>query len=85
MKFESRKINIHKKIGGWWCVIWYNGFLYDADNLYAKRNRVNDFSGGHLYMLYRWYEFYLYVIFYEDLVEIDKLTEVTSIEYLITL
>ena len=44
MKFESRKIKIHKKIGGQWCGIWYNGFLYDADNLHVKRNRVNDFS-----------------------------------------
>jgi len=52
-----------------------------------RENRVNDFSGCYIYIyrLYRWYEFYLRVIFYEDMIEIDKLTEVTSIEYLITL
>ena len=54
----------------------------DVDSLYVERNRVNDFSGCHPYRLYSLYEFYLHIIFYQDLVEIDKLT---SIEYLITL
>ena len=47
--------------------------------MHVKRNRVNDFSGCHPYRLYRLYEFYLHVIFYQNLVEIDKLTEVGNV------
>ena len=27
---------------GWWCDVWYSGFLCDVDNLHVERNRVND-------------------------------------------
>ena len=57
--YQSQKISGHKVGGrqidrsnGWWCSVWYNGFLYDVDSLHIERNRINDINEYYLYSIY---------------------------------